>query len=95
MFTTSQFFFKEDEGRALAGEFTEEKSGVRAIRSAMKRAYDSILSDILKPEVPNVDILRGAALILHDMEIILEEQIRCELLRRKTGEAPVDRRFEI
>lgn len=95
MFTSQHFSLNESELRNVLSDFGDEKGATAAFRAALKRAESKIVEELLSVDSARVDLLRGAALILHDISAILDRQISAEVARRRKPDQPADRRFEV
>ena len=95
MFTSNHFSLKEEELRAIVSDFGDEKSGVKALRAALKRSFQLLSLQALTAEDDKIHVYRGAAMFLHDIDAMLDSQISAEVARRRNPDQPVDRRYEV
>jgi|WetSurMetagenome_2_1015567.scaffolds.fasta_scaffold90971_4 hypothetical protein len=93
MFTTAHFELTQEELRDVINEFGQEKDGVAALRSAFRRTYNTLVVHMLSADHKQLDILRGAALFLHDTNHILEDQINLARAMQGKPKVPLDRSF--
>ena len=95
MFTTNQFNLNPAELRVVAYESTSDSSVTKIIIAAIGRAQAAIMDQLLQSSRNEVDVLRGAALILRDIQHIMKTQISAELQRRGRPDTPVDKLYEV
>jgi hypothetical protein len=91
MFTSNHFELTYHELRDVMSNTT----GVAALRAAMHRTLERLMTQVLQIESSRLDLYRGAALILYDIENLLEGLILAEKAKVGKGDPPENKIYEV